>query len=418
MLSIINNTVTKLVDSILLGKNFNPLLITAFSLYYIPPEYALPEGVYLAWQFSLCLVSLASFVLYVTKREISRPWIFATCAFVLYYAVSKVANASDGTWASVVFMLLRGVGFISLAGYCMKVDFRKTIEALLTASVVMCAVHYATFLLYGGVYGGMRAGYVETQFSSRPTNQHWLFLSHDNGSVFYFLPMLALLWFYILAFRRKMLPVGVMVSIASIYMYVSLWSATAMVSTIFLCFGSVLLFAINKDRTWSSAICVSAGLLGLIGCLVVVFLNVNGLFESVAVLLGKSGTANSRALIWQKAIAEFARKPLFGVGYELNETSFLRLGINHCHNIIIQILYTGGISSLSCFVAALLSVFPKKKIQTASIVFGVYMLAFFLSATFDWYLYMTIAFAPFVVMYGYEKYGDPRTSGGRNHVTC
>ena len=132
---------------------------------------------------------------------------------------------------------------------------------------------------------------------------------------------------------------------------------------------------------------------------IVISFYANEVFTQLASSLGKSSDMG-RGRIWQRVWPLFWNSPLIGSGFEEDSTIIFKLGINHCHNIIVQILYTGGITAMILSAASLLQcdVAPntrKKQPIAAQVALQLTIIALFVCATFDWYLYMPIQFLPF-----------------------
>lgn len=138
--------------------------------------------------------------------------------------------------------------------------------------------------------------------------------------------------------------------------------------------------------------------IGVSFCGVVVFLNVSGSFDYFASLLGKSGTANTRAIIWREALSWFVGSPVTGVGYEPDIVTTLRIGINHCHNVLLQLLYTGGGVTAAFFAAFAWLCRPKGKPEVSAVPLLIYVPLIFVGWSFDFYLYMSVAVAPFILL--------------------
>ena len=382
------------------------LMSICFATYFLPAAYALETSLYNVWRVAICVVSCIVIILYLAKCTIHIRWILLILFLLMYYLISTILNSAGGGLTGIAFSILKVSGFITLLEYGLTINREMCIKSFLFAGILLCAVHYATFLEYRDYSRGMRQNAFNTY--GEISSQHWFFFTHDNGSVFYFLPVLSGVWYYACEKNRGYWFAGLLSALA-LYMYWSLWTVTAMVAMTF----AVALFVVIcktdciRIRSWLSY--RKALLIGVAFCVIILVFYSNDLFAIVANALGKS-TDFGRGRIWSRAISYFLKSPIIGVGLENDTTIALKLGINHCHNILIQVLYTGGILSAVLLGLGLLKYGKAGKnsrgfISKPQAILCVAIIALFISATFDWYLYMPIQFFPFV-LYAYSEQPD------------
>ena len=372
------------------------LLLIGFASYYMPERYAVSNRVLMAWRIIVCIVSVVSLFCFAVRAKITLRWTLINASLWLYYLVSTIVNQSDGRMDLGLFYVVCVGGFVTLWEYVLATDFERGLRAFLIASIIMCSVHYATFLIYRDIPGGMRGIYAGAAREALERGT-WFFFKHDNGSAFYFLPALTGLWYYVYSYGR-MKRTTVLFSVLTLYMYWYQWSVAAMV--VFTAgIGCYILISLEDKFGFLRWLRYRRALfLGTTICGLVVVLVCGG-FEIPALVgtLSKSASLAARDRIWTYALRYIGESPIFGVGFEQDSTSILKMGYNHCHNMFLQLLYTGGIASLALMMMGLLRFGTKasKQFTKAQNVASISILLFFILASFDWYLYIPIPFTLF-----------------------
>lgn len=372
-------------------------MAVGFGLFFCPASYAVPGDIFHLWQFAVCAISAVAILLVLAKNTLRLRWFVLVAASFCYFFISGSFGDGSATFTSMLFGFCRVAGVVSLLEYGLEKNERKTLLAFIAGAMVMCAVNYATFILYHDVVGGMRHGYIaygRTYISA----QNWFFFTHDNGTLFCYLPALSVLWYYSFRYSRRLIPISILISSAILFMYIFLWSATAMVVTA-LFLASMILCVKGKARNLFSKLNYRlVVLIGLGFCLLVVGLNTSGLFDYFASIFGKASTTGVRAIIWERAFRWFSTSPIIGVGFADDLANYMRLGITHCHNVILQPLYTGGIVTAGFFAWFLWLCQPKGDVPSAAAPLLICVLLLFIAQTFDFYLTISVTFVPFVIL--------------------
>lgn len=387
-------------------SNVSVFRVLAFSACYgaflIPSAYALPSIVFRAWQFWYLIVGAISIVLVLANCRIGFRWVGFVCFYLFYYVASTIVADSDGGLMAAGMYAMRGIGFASLLEYSLGRNRREAMLAFIVAGVVMCAANYVTYLMYRDIAGGMRYGYVE-YYQSTATTQHWFLFTHDNGSIFFYIPVIVVLWFYASAYRSKSVGItAVVFSAATIYMYVDLWAVTAMVVTGATVTVMAVLSFHKLGRMFTGPRLRTVFLLCALAAILIVLFSMSDIVQNAAAYFGKTRTLNIRVSIWQKSIEWFLNNPLFGNGHEDNYTTYLKIGINHSHNFVLDILYSGGLSAAVAFVAGYLACGRTDANRTScqgTVLLLTGIAACFAAGCFDWYAYMV---APLALPYFYS----------------
>ncbi len=337
------------------------LLLVSFILFFFPYEYAVGRMVYLLWKGLLCLASLGYTVaVLASPRRISSCWVLFLLFYVDYYLISGLISQTDVNYVNLAFRFVEGVGFASLCEFALQRNAKEAAWAFAGAALIMCAIHFGSYLMFKDITGGMRHGYIE--FTGKTTKQNWYFLTYDNASIFYFLPLVGVLWFLAFGGSRKAKILSVVVTVLVLYMFFERKSATAMATMAVFVVGVVLALIDARTGAFSRSYVGKhlfslpwAVIFGFLATIAVLFVAGNQDFSAISALFSKSISFSGRDRIWGLSLDWIAQSPLLGYGIEDSVTSVEKIAQTHCHNIFLQLLYTGGLVSLALFAAALFS---------------------------------------------------------------
>ena len=365
-------------------------LSVCVAAFFVPEQYALPDGVYRAWECLLVAVTIWFTILYLAKCRITIRWVALVGFFFSYYVVSSALADADGGVLHIAFSFARTAGFVTLMEYCFTNEKERICKALLLGGGVVCACHFVSFLVFKDTFGGMMGG----------VDQNFFLLGHDNQSVFYFLPILALMWCYSLEHGKRRMLASIVITIAVLAMYVELHSVTAMV--VVAIFFVACLWLIRplraKYQFKMSIILVVVASLGI--CIAVIALSNSAEMLAAAKVFGKAGTLAPRIEIWSNALVRISNSPLYGVGLLSQETATLYLGITHCHNWLLQVLFSGGCLAAALLGFALIASFRSSSLSWRRSISGqvilLSLLLTMLAGCFDWYFHIPI---PLVLIY-------------------
>ncbi|QOS67600.1 O-antigen ligase family protein [Eggerthella guodeyinii] len=370
-------------------------LCVGFLAFFIPAEYAVSPALYTLWKALIVLVSSVSLVYLLARLRISLRWVcFALFYLCLLVVSTLVSPESSTSLSNVAYLFVKGAGFITFLECAFSFGPKLCTKAFLVVGVVVGCVHLASFFAYGDVVGGMRHGWIEEAIGERSgTKQNWYFLTYDNASVFFFLPVIAALWFYVKNFNRRVVLVFVPFAVVTVFMFVYKSSIAGMLAfaSFFLIAYLSAVFSSNrraKKRILTYRIAVISGL--VISCFVI--FSVGGdIVEAVAGLFGKGADLSGRDYIWAQCLNYISKYPIIGSGVQNSADAFLRIGQTHCHNLLLQIMYTGGIVSLLFFLIGVATCSPKAKRNRdkqdspfSGQLFAAAILAFFIASSVDW----------------------------------
>lgn len=371
-----------------------------FALYFTPQSYAVGDTIFRLFQVGIILASIFSILIYLIFYKISFHWLNFCMFYASFFICSTFLAQSNGSLISCLFGFLKGAGFITIVIIFISYDMRKMLLSFSIAGSVMCSIHLFTVFKYFNIIGGMRHGYIPYALgSTTPTTQNWYFLTYDNESIFYFLPLICVLIIYAYLFSKKAIFFAVLFSMLIGYSYVTKHAATASVSFLFFIIAFLIIYLINR-HTKVSVNYKLACLIGFSGSLLAIIGIGSGLLSKIALFLGKDPTFTGRSFIWQKSISYIFDKPLFGNGIETTSSILSKIGQNHCHNILLQIMYTGGILAMLFFCLGIFSttsISLSKMYMPVSII-SIAVISFFIAATLDWYPSIPIPFVLFLLI--------------------
>lgn len=196
-------------------------------------------------------------------------------------------------------------------------------------------------------YSFINFAHVIYKFDGTDVNNNFL-LGMDNRFIFYFLPMIC---FSIIIeqnqkINSKLTFICFCISLVSL-LYTRSIAALIGISLLFLYY---LLFIkknfhfkyINHRILFLILLCFNVLLL---------LFNIQYLFKDIIYYLGKEPTFNGRIYLWKKGMELFLSKPLLGYGVNKELLMSHLYGYNHCHNLILNYLFEGGVILLVAFIA-------------------------------------------------------------------
>ena len=371
-------------------------VILVSMLFFMPANYAVPGAVYSLWQLMVCAVSMFYLFEYIRHNRGTLLWA-VSCAFFSYYCVLSSLIVSHDIMTAAVFTMIKCIGFCSFFEFEVRKDSNHFIKLFIIGAVIMCSVHYATFIKYHGVVGGMNP---VISYEGKLSAQHWFFFTHSNGSVFYFLPVLGIIWYAFFEISPKYKLLAYLFTIAVLVMYALEGSITALL-TIALLFIFCIVVQNGLFRKMIETI-LSYKFVCIVGCsfcALMIIVNIMGSFTGVFRYFGKTNE-DARSTFWINALEYFVKYPIFGVGYEDTLVSVRHIGKNHCHNLMIQLLYTSGLVGAILYTAMMVLAAPrnKKEKKNGDYVVIVAFLLFWVASTFDWYIYMPVQYSLFFML--------------------
>lgn len=328
------------------------------------------------------------FVIYIYKyRKISKMLI-AIMLFQISFIVSTTIN---GSLKNVFDQLIQGISVISI---CMlteigiKEDCKQYFKAMCIVLTILTIANSYTMIKY----------YLKGMYVDELNHWEYYFLGYDNSSFFIEFPLLIYSACYSYIKYNKVKPfIWIMTGII-VFSYFYVKSATSLIMTIIF---TVYLLT-YRCKIWIKILDfrVVIAMVIIIFLLVVIFNIQNYLSDFLEGTLQKEATLTGRDYIWKQAKSYIVKSPIIGYGMEDFGTLMSKFGINHVHDIFLDIMYNGGIIALS-FYCAILNICKKQInanrnsfiLNTISIGLFIYLF----SGIFDYYNNKYIIFTFFIL---------------------
>lgn len=393
----------------MLGKlrsqdNKGSLSLAIYSWMYlsflIPQEYAIGHLAYRMWQVNMLLATLVALVFLAQQKSISLSGVLLSLFFISYLLVSVLANWGTVTasFSLIVSRIVKSVGFILVLEATTRNDPKRSITAFTWAGLFIIILHILTVLIYFNVEGGMQGGVIEDEYGTgTPTTQRWYLLTYDNESVVYYIPVFSAAFCYSIKYKNKLL-----YALVPLYLiaFGCLLIQQAVTASLVMGLFAVIVFLLTvAPEKIKAAVTFKRALIGGLAILALsTLLIASGSAGTIAEMFGKASNFSGRTWIWNQAIGYFESNPLFGVGFETNAATYAKILQTHCHNLLIQILYTGGVFSLVIYIAALFSYTNQEPISETvpRIICSAAVIVYLISAGMDWLVEDTL---PIVIFY-------------------
>lgn len=375
-----------------------------FAFFFMPERYALGTELYRIWQASLIAISVVFAITFLATKRIRLGWVCLVAMYFTYFILSTIVESDPTLLRTGGFQFLIVLGFLSMGGYCLTEDKRMAVLSFIIGGTIMSTFNWISYVEYRDVIGGMQAGVID-EFG-RSTTQHWFLLGHDNSSFFLTLPVIASCWYYVNKYNRKMIWCAIPLNFAQLYMYVDLQSATALIGLIVFTAACLLVtfigpflriarFAVKHYRI---LLCVL-----FLGVTLAPAITQTPFFQDMLLSSPeKTYTIGQRVNAWTLSFDAISQSPVLGYGVESKAVSMERIGLDHCHNMILQIIYGGGFVALSFYAVGLISCCPRvcKRAcdvrSSAILVFAV--CAYFLCSSFDWMIFYQVPLYIFMLL--------------------
>lgn len=183
---------------------------------------------------------------------------------------------------------------------------------------------------------------------------HTWFLGAKNNHLTYILPAIFcnyVYYFYIKRSKYMKWIILAFICFISAYILVVVQSMTSLVALVLM----ILLILFNNKYSILNYINMKTiSIVYLIIFIGVVFLGIQNHFSYfIEEVLNKDLTFTGRVQIWEKSIEYIKMKPLLGNGIETNVFRVFKFGdasAVHCHNMLLELIYQGGVLLLLIFI--------------------------------------------------------------------
>lgn len=281
------------------------------------------------------------------NRRISKI-IIAVFAYEVTRLFSTLLN--DGDYWNLA------INFGSVLAACMFVDLMsvKNASSMLKSFLILFTSEVVINLV-------TIIAYPEGMYRTEYYWQNW-FLGYDNGHHLIIMPLLCFFALYAETIQMPSLVKLLLVLLFSASIYIT-WSGASVVAvTVW-----IILWLLTETKGGLKTLNIHTVLILHIGFfLLVVIARMQNIFKWLIVdVLGKDLTFSGRTIRWDIVLKLFREKPLLGWGVVDTELTRARLlGLSHCHNHFLQVLYQSGLLGMVFFLIQILMLDrPMKKVR-------------------------------------------------------
>lgn len=402
----VKRRISELVEQIISSKW---MLCTLLVIYFTPQEYAIGATFFKIWQLTqMGIFIFALLAFWAGECKPTGRWILLSLFYFSFYIFSSGVSGSLAVLPSNIYECLRGIGFLTVTEICIQKKIKNYLKCFGLAGMIMCSIHMITeYAITTGIMSPYQVGSGDT---FRIEWMVYFFLTYDNESVYFVLPtILSLLLYGIRYSSRRYFLYGMTVLILSWAFAFWLNTVTALIAysliLLLLLFASVVFIIKKRMNVKTYPIILSqrrfAAGIGILFALTAVFvlLVVSGSLGHIAEMLGKDPTFSGRTEIWQKSIDNIYSHVLFGRGREGFEITRQVIGQSHCHNILLELFYTGGVVSFALFFAGVCACVSRRTLYWEDaertqcyVLVLIFIIAIFISANLDWYPAIQVQF--------------------------
>ena len=263
----------------------------------------------------------------------------------------------------------------------------KFLTTLENTFFIFLLINFITIILFPGGFYLNSSGYSGNYF-----------LGYDNNLITYIFPALALSFTNSLNKNGKIVLKSIFLLIISFCSIIFTWSATGIVSMVIM-IVLFLVYTINK-KDFPIKKYIVVALILFIG---IVFLRFQNIFSFIIEgWLKKDLTFTGRTYIWDIFISEIKKSILIGHGIVDSKYLILTLNAGHAHNYFLQILYQGGLLTLSMFLGFFFSAINKVKNCNEKKYVGIVIFAYLISFIFEAYSLTNMFIIVLLIAYYYE----------------
>lgn len=370
------------------------LLICTF---FPPAKYIIPTRITIVPRYIACFIILLVFLARYCNSRLNKRVISMLFYFVYIFLLSSLINYKNVEIESTLRWFSASISFILLAEMGLTVRPKAYLRGLLIGAGIPCLINMYTMFRYASSHG-MYYGMITTVDGSI-SGQAWYYFTHANAAFFIVFPILIAVYYYVLAYSEKKVYVVHIISIITFISYAYANSTTSMIVLLAFCLYMLLLWNPKEGSFIRRKIGSLMGFVSnkwfilsfiAIAIILIVFFHITDRFAEVIEMLGKSADLTHRLPVWAKIIQILEENKIhliFGYGWENELVTVGKLGINHCHNILLEILYRGGILGVLLFVLFTIHYLCGLRNTKMGRLLGIGLIIYLFCSIMDFYLY-------------------------------
>lgn len=302
--------------------------------------------------------------------------------FQLSIVISTAFNPLSyaGTVKSSLTDAVSNVAICIIAENGLKSSPRKFLKIFAGYGMFMCVIAACTMLIY------YPNGMDQKQYMDIRGDVNFYFLGHDNKSYFIFIAVQCAVILFSLITYNKISGAAVIFNLIVTVAFFHVRSLAAMVCILLIWIYLLILLKKDVSKLLNFK---NYYLVFLMLFLFVVVLNTQTFFSAFFnIVLKKGMTISGRTIIWEKAFAYIKKSPFIGYGYEPTNVLMLKFGINHVHNIVLDVIYRSGVTGGVIYAAVIVlcgKELMRYKTEPVAAFVSFMFFAFLLAASFDYY---------------------------------
>lgn len=379
-------------------KRYKLLFTILLIIPYIQPaSYAMGNKLSMVWEiWQLISIMIVVFMYLYKRKSMPKVMIYMIC-FQAIFIISTVLNGNRST---IMQQLLQGASIVSI---CMLVEMMIKQDKLLLKAMsivlgILSLIHIYTMFKY----------YPIGMYIDELNHNDYYFLGYDNTSFFQVFPFVIYSTCYLYYKNGKNGVLTYLISFIVGFAYLYVKSTTAAIMMIifimFLLINDLKFFRSFSDKFLNIKNII---IIVLTIFVFVVFIEGSQYFEKFLIQgLNKNTTLSGRTYIWEQAINYIKQSPIIGYGLESTSVLLSKFNINHVHNIILDIIYKGGIIAF-IFYMLMVNCIRKPLMQNKEMfltkVLSVGIGIYWITGMFDYYNNKYIIFTFFILAVNISK---------------
>lgn len=370
------------------------MLVPFFTSTYLETQTSWAKDLY---NLLLIVDYLIIFFMYISNKD------YKNLSFILYfifYGITVIFSTiiNNGDILEYLKQFLNFLMIILFFNICIKRYKEKFLRAASIFFIFINVINLITIIAYPkGMY-----------INTADNWSNW-FLGYKNGFILYLIPAVIFSYFYDNITKNKMSIMTIITLILSIITLILVRSSTSIVGFALLLFVLVFRKQLKNFRIFNLKNCI---IIYLILFFAIIIFRLQEIFSYLIVdILGKSLDFTNRTYIWDTALEFIKNQPFCGYGYVSSALRAIRFSYSQaltCHNQLLDLIYQGGIISIT-FISLMLVALNKKikkcdNKEIKVVIIGCILSYLIMMLTeyynFQYYIFM---FVIFINMYRFNK---------------
>ena len=344
--------------------------------------------------------------LFLQKKPSKVIWLIS--ALELVFCISTIINKGRIWWGFVQAFSI--IALSALLELVLKIDKKNGLFGFCIALGIMALSTICTMFIF--YPNGMYTINFEHDVNGlwhipEKSNYLWGF---DNSSIFKFIPVLVIFILNTDIDNKKSKFITFILIFITFLAFLYVKSITAMLASFVILLYYILFYIRGKKvKTFNFRNCII-----LIFLISAILIGVNKNIPALQYIADKTDkvvSLNYRFKVWNNTIEDFKKNWIIGSGFEERLVTANKLGIDHPHNIFLDIIYKGGTISGVIFVI-LLVVIGQKMMKNRNIiqsnVLTIGLFAFFIVSQMDYYNEQYLLFLLYVLAYNIDVFKDKK----------